>query len=127
MLSAALSLCSWLHVAGHESARHYREAYSLAFAQQLKNKDIPEGGSKGVLLIEPRRAPPPALLLLLLLLATCYLLVLVLVLLVLPVLARVGIKYETRNAEPADAGAGPPTRRRATLCCASRSRRSRRP
>lgn len=36
-----------------ESSRQYAEAYSLAFAQQLKNKDIPEGGSKAVVLIEP--------------------------------------------------------------------------
>ena len=35
-----------------ESARHYDECYSLALAQQLKNKDIPEGGSKGVVLID---------------------------------------------------------------------------
>jgi len=34
-----------------ESARQYDECYSLAFAQQLKNKDIPEGGSKAVCLI----------------------------------------------------------------------------
>ena len=31
-----------------ESARHYDKCYGLAFAQQLKNKDIPEGGSKAV-------------------------------------------------------------------------------
>ncbi len=36
-----------------ESERHYDENYGLAFAQQLKNKDIPEGGSKGVILMEP--------------------------------------------------------------------------
>jgi len=34
-----------------ESARHYDECYGLAFAQNLKNKDIPEGGSKAVNLI----------------------------------------------------------------------------
>jgi len=34
-----------------ESARHYDECYDLAFAQNLKNKDIPEGGSKAVNLI----------------------------------------------------------------------------
>uniref|UniRef100_A0A7S4QI86 Glutamate/phenylalanine/leucine/valine/L-tryptophan dehydrogenase C-terminal domain-containing protein n=1 Tax=Ditylum brightwellii TaxID=49249 RepID=A0A7S4QI86_9STRA len=34
-----------------ESAHHYDECYGLAFAQQLKNKDIPEGGSKAVNLI----------------------------------------------------------------------------
>jgi len=35
-----------------ESARHFDEAYQLASAQQLKNKDIPEGGSKCVVLID---------------------------------------------------------------------------
>jgi glutamate dehydrogenase len=35
-----------------ESARQYDECYGLAFAQQLKNKDIPEGGSKAVVLID---------------------------------------------------------------------------
>jgi len=35
-----------------ESVRQYDEAYGLAFAQQLKNKDIPEGGSKAVCLID---------------------------------------------------------------------------
>jgi glutamate dehydrogenase len=34
-----------------ESARQYDECYGLAYAQQLKNKDIPEGGSKAVALI----------------------------------------------------------------------------
>lgn len=34
-----------------ESSHHYDECYGLAFAQQLKNKDIPEGGSKAVNLI----------------------------------------------------------------------------
>jgi len=36
-----------------EAQRMYDEAYSLAFAQQLKNKDIPEGGSKAVCLVRP--------------------------------------------------------------------------
>ncbi|KAH8092387.1 glutamate/leucine/phenylalanine/valine dehydrogenase [Aureococcus anophagefferens] len=36
----------------HESSRHYDECFNLAHAQQLKNKDIPEGGSKGVVLID---------------------------------------------------------------------------
>ncbi len=36
-----------------ESERFYQEVYGLASAQQLKNKDIPEGGSKAVLLQEP--------------------------------------------------------------------------
>ncbi|MGA1044451.1 MAG: NAD-glutamate dehydrogenase domain-containing protein [Phycisphaerales bacterium] len=35
-----------------ESERLYNEAYGLAFAQQLKNKDIPEGGAKAAVLIE---------------------------------------------------------------------------
>mmetsp|Transcript_10821 Transcript_10821/g.24126 ORF Transcript_10821/g.24126 Transcript_10821/m.24126 type:complete len:1103 (-) Transcript_10821:262-3570(-) len=35
-----------------ESARQYDECYGLAFAQQLKNKDIPEGGSKAVNLVD---------------------------------------------------------------------------
>lgn len=35
-----------------ESARQYEECYGLAFAQQLKNKDIPEGGAKAVNLID---------------------------------------------------------------------------
>jgi len=35
-----------------ESSRQYDECYGLAFAQQLKNKDIPEGGSKAVCLID---------------------------------------------------------------------------
>lgn len=36
-----------------ESSRQFNEAYSLAYAQQLKNKDIPEGGSKAVVLVQP--------------------------------------------------------------------------
>ncbi len=36
-----------------ESERLYDEAYGLSFAQQLKNKDIPEGGAKATILIEP--------------------------------------------------------------------------
>ncbi|MCA9323037.1 MAG: NAD-glutamate dehydrogenase, partial [Planctomycetes bacterium] len=36
-----------------ECERLYDEVYGLSFAQQLKNKDIPEGGSKGVVLLEP--------------------------------------------------------------------------
>ena len=35
-----------------ESTRQFDEAYGLAFAQQLKNKDIPEGGSKAVVLVD---------------------------------------------------------------------------
>ena len=36
-----------------EAERLYREVYDLSFAQQLKNKDIPEGGAKAVVLAEP--------------------------------------------------------------------------
>ncbi len=36
-----------------ETERLYDEVYSLALAQQLKNKDIPEGGSKAAILLEP--------------------------------------------------------------------------
>jgi glutamate dehydrogenase len=36
-----------------ESESVYKENWSLAFAQQLKNKDIPEGGAKGVILTKP--------------------------------------------------------------------------
>lgn len=36
-----------------ETERHFEEAYGLAHAQQHKNKDIPEGGSKGVVLAAP--------------------------------------------------------------------------
>jgi len=39
------------HIA--ESRRHFMECFGLAWAQQLKNKDIPEGGSKGVCLVTP--------------------------------------------------------------------------
>lgn len=40
-----------------ESERLFDEVYGLSYAQQLKNKDIPEGGAKGVLLIEPGADP----------------------------------------------------------------------
>jgi glutamate dehydrogenase len=36
-----------------ESERLYDEVYGLSFAQHLKNKDIPEGGAKATILIEP--------------------------------------------------------------------------
>ncbi len=36
-----------------ETERLYDEAYNLALAQQLKNKDIPEGGAKAAILLEP--------------------------------------------------------------------------
>jgi glutamate dehydrogenase len=38
---------------GREAERLYDEVYGLAFAQQLKNKDIPEGGAKAAILLEP--------------------------------------------------------------------------
>lgn len=34
-------------------AGSFDEVYGLSYAQQLKNKDIPEGGSKGVLVLKP--------------------------------------------------------------------------
>ena len=37
----------------NEINRLYSEAWGLANAQQLKNKDIPEGGAKGVILADP--------------------------------------------------------------------------
>lgn len=37
---------------GVASAQQFDEVYNLSFAQQLKNKDIPEGGSKGVILVD---------------------------------------------------------------------------
>jgi glutamate dehydrogenase len=43
-----------------ESARQYDECYGLAYAQQLKNKDIPEGGSKAVNLINCDGLSPQA-------------------------------------------------------------------
>lgn len=36
----------------HASTRHYDECRDLAQAQQLKNKDIPEGGAKAVILVD---------------------------------------------------------------------------
>jgi glutamate dehydrogenase len=38
-----------------EGERHLDEVYELAYAQELKNKDIPEGGAKAVLLVHPVR------------------------------------------------------------------------
>lgn len=38
---------------GREAERLYDEVYGLSFAQQLKNKDIPEGGAKAAILLEP--------------------------------------------------------------------------
>jgi glutamate dehydrogenase len=39
-----------------ESSRIYDEVYGLSSAQELKNKDIPEGGSKAVVLVDVARA-----------------------------------------------------------------------
>merc|ERR1719316_1302778 len=39
-----------------ESARCYDEVYGLSYAQQLKNKDIPEGGAKAVVLVDLNKA-----------------------------------------------------------------------
>jgi glutamate dehydrogenase len=36
-----------------ERDRLFDEVYELAFAQELKNKDIPEGGAKAVILVQP--------------------------------------------------------------------------
>lgn len=41
-----------------ETERLYDEAYHLALAQQLKNKDIPEGGAKAAILLEPGAKVP---------------------------------------------------------------------
>ena len=46
-----------LEAHGVASAGAYDEAYALAYAQQLKNKDIPEGGSKAVCVVEPYGDP----------------------------------------------------------------------
>lgn len=43
-----------------ESERHLDEVYDLAYAQQLKNKDIPEGGAKAVILVSPGHDVTPA-------------------------------------------------------------------
>jgi len=43
---------------GVESARQLQECYDLAFAQQLKNKDIAEGGSKAVCLVDTHGIHP---------------------------------------------------------------------
>jgi glutamate dehydrogenase len=41
-----------------ESSRCYDEVYGLSYAQQLKNKDIPEGGAKAVVLVDLVDAGP---------------------------------------------------------------------
>jgi len=43
--------CQGFERFAQESMRHFDEVYGLAFAQQLKNKDIPEGGSKAVCMV----------------------------------------------------------------------------
>merc|ERR1719397_2220817 len=43
--------CNGFERFAQESMRHFDEVYGLAFAQQLKNKDIPEGGSKAVCMV----------------------------------------------------------------------------
>ena len=40
-----------------ESTRIFDEVYGLSFAQQLKNKDIPEGGAKAVVLVNSSKVP----------------------------------------------------------------------
>jgi len=40
-----------------ESTRQFDEVYGLSYAQQLKNKDIPEGGSKAVVLVNSPMIP----------------------------------------------------------------------
>lgn len=45
---------------GLECERVYREAHGLARAQHLKNKDIPEGGAKAVVLLLPGMEPSVA-------------------------------------------------------------------
>jgi len=46
-----------------ESARHFNECFSLAWAQHLKNKDIAEGGAKAVCLVKPSEHEDRAVLL----------------------------------------------------------------
>ena len=58
----SLSLVLWTVLMGHW-ARRFDENYALASTQNLKNKDIPEGGAKGTIL-------PSCVLLLFFLLAT---------------------------------------------------------
>ena len=41
-----------------EGSRQFDEAYGLSFAQQLKNKDIPEGGAKAVILVNSPHIHP---------------------------------------------------------------------
>lgn len=43
---------------GLESSKVYGEVYGLSWAQQLKNKDIPEGGSKAVCLVNTPNVSP---------------------------------------------------------------------
>jgi len=41
-----------------ESSRCYDEVYGLSYAQQMKNKDIPEGGGKAVVLVDLENVSP---------------------------------------------------------------------
>jgi glutamate dehydrogenase len=41
-----------------EACKIYEEVYALSNAQQLKNKDIPEGGAKAVVLVNTSALPP---------------------------------------------------------------------
>lgn len=41
-----------------ERSNIFQECYNLAYTQQKKNKDIPEGGSKGIILLEPSKTLP---------------------------------------------------------------------
>lgn len=43
-----------------ESSRQFDEVYGLSYGQQLKNKDIPEGGAKGVILVNTPVIEPSA-------------------------------------------------------------------
>jgi len=43
-----------------ESSKHFDEVYNLSYAQQLKNKDIPEGGAKSVIILNTPNIRPDA-------------------------------------------------------------------
>ena len=44
---------STLELMAEERNNVFSECYNLAYTQQKKNKDIPEGGSKAVIFLEP--------------------------------------------------------------------------
>lgn len=48
----ALPTCE---LAGEEAPFTFLECYQLAMTQQMKNKDIPEGGAKGIMLLYPQQ------------------------------------------------------------------------